>query len=67
MLHRACEEGNVSVVRFLIEIYIKESRSLEKQDWNFATPLDLACIRGFDRIEKMIAKEENEVYGHLVS
>jgi len=58
LLHRACEEGRIKIVEILIEMMIENNMSLEPLDSSKCTPLDLACIQGFDRIEHQFNIEE---------
>lgn len=48
LLHIACYRGNVLTVKYLLERYRETNESLDQRDKNGDTPLNLACIRGYD-------------------
>jgi len=51
LLHRSCEEGRVNITNRLIKMFLEEKLPLDSTDDSGSTPLDLACMQGFDLIE----------------
>ena len=51
LLHYACEKGNISIVDFLADKYKANGLPLDTLDKSLSTPLDLACIYGYNHID----------------
>ena len=62
MLHIACQRGSIPILDIILkELRENKVRAL-RHDVNGDTPLDLACIRGFDARENEMYKQEDGTY-----
>ena len=61
LLHEAAYFGEVGSVRELIQFCKKEAISLELKDARKYTALELACIRGFRKLDRKVGQSDAEV------
>ena len=52
--------------QWLIEMFVENNLSLKRRDNTGSTPLDLACIQGYNNIEDMIDEKRPDADGVTV-
>jgi len=63
LLHKACEKGRPGIAESIIKMFIENGLPLNSKDQNSCTPLDCACIRGFDLISDVLDLKRPTVNG----
>ena len=58
LLHRACDVGNIDIVKMIIEEERKRpERNISVRNWDGKTPLHYACQGSHQKIVELLIKE----------
>lgn len=67
LLHRACEEGRFKFVKELVRLFKAHRLGLDEDDGNGSTPLELACVKGFNVVTDVREMDMPDVEGEKAS
>lgn len=55
------------MVKYLLQKFVEYNKVLNERDITYSTPLDLACIQGFDRINNQVDLKGKKINNHACS